>query len=128
LKVVIAGSRDVFDFKILQSAIDDAGFDITEVVCGDAPGMDKCGECWAKQHEIPVKHFPAEWGDLDAPNALIRENSKGKYNARAGFDRNVKIAEYADAAIVITNGEDRGCLHLIEQVENLEKQTYIWEI
>lgn len=128
MKVIITGSRDVFDFTILQSAIKESEFEITEVVCGDSPGMDKCGECWAKQKDIPVKHFPIEWGDLNVPNALIRENSKGKYNARAGFDKNVLMAKYADAAIVIIDGDDKGSLHIIEQMENLEKPVYIWEV
>lgn len=68
-------------------------FDISEVVSGHARGVDQMGERWAKEHGIPVRVFPAEWG---------------KYGKSAGPKRNLQMAEYAEAVILLWDGVSRG--------------------
>ena len=48
MKVIIAGSRTITDFKIVYEAIKRSGFKITEVVCGECRGPDMLGAEWAK--------------------------------------------------------------------------------
>ena len=43
MKVIIAGSRNFTDYKVLQDAIKNSGFKITEVVSGGAKGVDSLG-------------------------------------------------------------------------------------
>jgi hypothetical protein len=93
MKVIIAGSRDCEDYPSLLAAIRLSMFDITEVVSGHARGVDQMGERWAEEHGIPVKLFPAEWG---------------KYGKSAGPKRNLQMAEYSDAAILLWDGMSRG--------------------
>ena len=61
MKVIIAGSRTISDYKLVVDAMQRCGFDITEVVCGTATGIDRLGEQWAIANSIPVKAMPADW-------------------------------------------------------------------
>lgn len=108
MKTIIAGSRHVDDYELVKRAIEESGFEITEVVSGVAKGVDTLGENWADANDIPVKRFPALWHKLDVPGAVVRTNSYGKYNAAAGGIRNQQMAEYADALIVVWDGKSKG--------------------
>lgn len=123
MKVVIAGSRDLDDFDMVCKAIEDSGFEITEVVSGGAKGADALGEQWAKQNKIPIKKFPADWKNLKAEGAVIKDGPYGKYNVNAGFARNKDMAEYCDALIAInlgTNGTD----NMVAAATELNKKVY----
>ena len=94
MKVIIAGSRSIpphIGDELVRMATRIAalrGWEITEVVCGEARGIDLCGRRWAERHCIAVKSLPADW-------------SRGR---AAGFLRNGEMAGYGDALIAITNG------------------------
>ena len=130
MKCIITGATKLKDYSIVTQAIYASEFAlaITEVVCCDNYGVDKFGEQWANEHKLPVKHYPIKWNDLTNSDAIIRENPKGKYDARAGFRNNDIISEYADAAIVITQNDNRGIDDLIEKMHKLDKKVYIWEV
>ena len=91
LKVIIAGSRTLTDYERVRHLIEAAPFRhlITEVVCGKAPGMDTLGERWAKENNIPVLPYPADWDS---------------YPKLAGRIRNEQMAKVADALICIHRG------------------------
>lgn len=110
MKVIIAGSRNVKDYSLVVQSVQRSGFDITEVVCGGATGPDTLGEQWAINNNIPVKHMPADWN---------------RYGNSAGPMRNRQMAEYADAAIVIWDGESRGSRNMIENMIRRKKPYYI---
>ena len=98
MKTIIAGSRTVQDQRRVFEILDDLDFEITEVVCGCARGVDTMGAAWAKKCHIPVKHFPAEWD---------------KYGKSAGYRRNAEIADYAEACVVIHKNTP-GSLHMLK--------------
>lgn len=126
MKTIIAGSRNLkTNMAYLTKVINESGFTITEVVSGGARGIDKLGENWAIAHKVPFKIFYADWKNLDAPYAIIREGQYGKYNARAGFDRNEKMGDYADQLIAIWDGESPGTLSMINIMTNLNKPLHI---
>lgn len=110
MKVVIAGSRHIKDRLGLVKAIEQSGFNITEVVCGMARGVDTMGEAWARANDIPVKEMPADWG---------------KFGSYAGPLRNSEMAKYADAAIILWDGESRGTLNMIKNMAHLDKPYFI---
>lgn len=87
--VVIAGSRDITDYELVERAIKESGLQITMVLCGQARGVDTLGEQWAKANNIPVRYYPANWKT---------------YGKQAGVLRNRYMAEDCDAVIVIHNG------------------------
>ena len=99
MKVIIAGSRDIADRKLIFDIVDDFPLKITEVVCGGARGVDKIGEEWAKKNSIPVTPFTPNWDTL------------GK---SAGDERNKRMANYADALIAIWDGKSKGTRHMID--------------
>ena len=44
MKVIIAGSRDIIDYQLVVDTIKESNFIITEVVCGEASGVDSLGK------------------------------------------------------------------------------------
>jgi hypothetical protein len=86
VRVVVAGSRDLFDYALVERAIKESGFKPTEVLSGGASGVDALGERWAAAHHIPVVQFPANWA---------------AHGLAAGPLRNAQMAEACDAAIVV---------------------------
>ena len=128
MKTIIAGCRWIEDFDIVCQAVVDSEFDITEVVSGAAKGIDTLGENWAKANDIPVKSFPANWKNIRAKGAVIRTNKYGKYNARAGHDRNEKMVKYAKALIAIWDGESRGTGDMIKLGHKYGLQVHVFMI
>lgn len=110
MKVVIAGSRTIKDMAAVVAAIEMSKFEITEVVCGKATGVDTLGQQWAIMSGVPVKEFPAEWD---------------KYGNAAGPIRNRKMAEYADAAIVVWDGASPGSRNMIKEIKKVHKPYFI---
>lgn len=111
MKVIIAGSRGIVNTANVFNKLSLSSIDITEVVCGEAQGVDRLGKQWAKGQGIPVKSFPAEWD---------------KYGKSAGYRRNVDMADYADALIAIWDGESKGTQHMIDiaQGKGLQVELY----
>lgn len=94
MKTIIAGSRGITEIEEVRKAIEESGFEITEVVSGTARGVDTLGEQWAKENGIPIVRFPPDW------------NKDGK---AAGGIRNSDMAVYGEALVAVmkkpkTNG------------------------
>lgn len=100
MKLIIAGSRVFGNYQLLAKHLDDicSRYDITEIVSGTAAGADSLGELYAKDHNIPVKRFPADWN---------------KYGKSAGYRRNEQMAQYADACICFSVNNSKGTEHMI---------------
>jgi hypothetical protein len=112
MKVIIAGSRWlIIPMELVDKAVKDSGFDITEVVCGKSHGADIAGEEWAKKNKIPVKPYPAKWK---------------QYSSMAGPIRNEEMGLYADAAIVLWDGSSRGSYNMIKIMERLGKPCFVF--
>jgi predicted Rossmann-fold nucleotide-binding protein len=126
MKTIIAGSRNIrATLYDIAKAVNASGFAITEVVSGGAKGIDRLGENWALAHNIPVKQFFPDWKNLDTPNAIVKSNQYGQYNALAGFDRNEKMAEYAEALIAIWDGSSNGTKDMITRMINHGKRFHV---
>jgi hypothetical protein len=122
-------------------AINKCGWEITEVVCGCAEGVDtlgrervESGHCvremsgsgegvdtlgreWVERAGIPVQEFPADWDNIDVPGAVVKTTKYGKcYNAAAGPARNQRMADYSEALILIHNGS-RGSRDMLKRAK-----------
>ena len=128
VKLIIAGSRECNDYELVKDIIEKGISElkiekISEVVSGAANGVDSLGEEWARRHGYNVVTFPADWKNLKAPNAIIKERynkwtkKNEKYNANAGFQRNKEMAEYADALIAI-NFNTPGTDNMVKMAKN----------
>lgn len=110
MKCVIAGTRSVHDYNLLVQTVQRSGYDITEVVCGMATGIDTLGEQWARSKDIPIKAMPADWN---------------RYGKKAGPMRNRQMAEYCDCAVIIWDGESPGTRNMINEMIRVKKPYYI---
>jgi hypothetical protein len=111
MRVIIAGSRGIDDIRIIDRAVKRSGFSPTVVISGGANGVDKTGEMWASGHGIPVERFKADWN---------------RWPVTAGFVRNNKMAENAEALVAVWDGNSRGTAHMIKvaRERGLEVFTY----
>jgi len=120
MNLIIAGSRNIdtlskywfrdtlLNFKIDCRKLADP-IQIYEIISGGAKGVDSCGEKFASSYLIPKKIFPANW------------KNHGK---AAGPIRNKQMAEYADALLLIWDGESRGSASMKREMEKLNKPVY----
>lgn len=107
IKLVIAGRRDFNDYELMEKKIKER-YELTqlEIVSGCANGADKLGEKFAKENNIPLTTFPANW-------------SLGK---RSGMIRNEEMANYADEAILFLDGYSSGTSNMIHTKRNKMKK------
>lgn len=113
MRTIIAGSRSIDDYLLVLKAVNQSKFHITEIVSGCANGVDKLGEQYAYEYDIPVKKFPADWD---------------KYGKSAGCVRNVQMSENADALILIWDGISRGSKHMANIAKNKGLKVYIMNV
>jgi hypothetical protein len=76
---------------------------------------------WTVDEEgYELVQYPAAWEDLTTPGAVIKTRRDGKqYNAKAGLDRNLLMAQNADAAIIFWDGKSTGSKNMIDIAKRL---------
>lgn len=109
--VIIAGSRTINDMDAVNAAMLRLNFKPSQIICGMADrGVDALAVKWAEQQGIPLKPFYAHWLTKD-----------GEKDLRAGYKRNIQMAEYAaehDGALVaLWDGWSNGTAHMIAVAE-----------
>lgn len=113
MRVIIAGSRTITDRSLLERAIAESGFNITEIVEGAARGVDTMGFDYGWANKIPVRAIPANWK---------------KHGRAAGVRRNIEMAEYADALIAIWDGVSRGTMNMIDEAKKRGLKVFVYSI
>lgn len=113
MKVIIAGSRTITDMDAVTQAVEDSGFEITEVVSGGASGVDTLGEQWADANGVGVRRFPADWR---------------AHGRAAGPIRNRQMAEYADALIAIWDRRSKGTMNMIAEAAAKGLEVFVLEV
>lgn len=128
--LVVAGSRDCKDYAIVKEAIDkgieELGIKPTKIIHGDAVGVDKLAGKYAREKGINCEAHPADWNNVKGVDPKhIKENKWGKYNVRAGLQRNEMMADKADALIAITLGTS-GTEHMIKTCKDKGILVYVY--
>jgi len=116
MKTIIAGSRDIkeVDWELAVALYGCPFYDqITEIVSGNCRGADKAGERFARIANIKLTVFPANW------------HTHGK---KAGYIRNVAMANYADALIAIWDKKSKGTKHMIDIAKKKGLKVFVHEI
>lgn len=120
MKLIVAGPRDLYpDHEIISGACDRLAHDLgllpTQIITGGASGVDACVRHYALRHGIPTCEFEANWS---------------KYGRGAGPLRNARMAEEADALLVIKRiGKGTpGTNNMIQEAEKRGIPVYIEEI
>jgi hypothetical protein len=104
MRVIIAGSRSIKNYDIVEKAVRDSGFEITQIISGGAGGVDELGEQFAARYNIPISYFLANWV---------------AYGRSAGMIRNTDMAKNADALIAIWDGKSVGTKDMIDKANHV---------
>ncbi len=130
MRIIIAGSRDFNDYKLLRKECNEIFNQISkerlltgsinedvknmEIVSGGARGADKLGEQFAKEYNIKIKQFIPDWDT---------------YGKSAGYRRNAEMALYAkkDNGVLIAfwDGISKGTNHMIDLAKKHGLKIYI---
>ena len=113
MKVIIAGSRGAKEYKDILKAIQESGFEITEIISGGALGVDRLGEKYAIEHSIPFQRFLPDWK---------------RFKRGAGMVRNAEMAKNADALIAVWDGTSKGTKNMIKTATNYGLKVYVHQI
>jgi len=115
MKLIIAGSRTIIGEKVIAAAIaaSKCRDQITEVVSGNARGVDKWGEVWARNNKIPLKIFKADWNRL---------------GSAAGPIRNKQMGDYADGAVVIWDQVSTGSKQMYDYMGQIKKPRFLYRV
>ena len=118
--IIIAGSRDFTDYEIVKKSlknflISKQTSDKPTIICGMARGADMLGYRLAKEFNLPLKEFPADW-------------SIGK---KAGYIRNEQMAKYAHehgngVLFAFWDGESKGTKWMIKLAKKYNLETHIF--
>ena len=109
MKTIIAGSREITDYNIVEKAIKDSGFEITTVISGRCRGPDTFGERWAEKNGIPVDPHPY----------------LGEFGRAGGPIRNQQMVDVADALIAVRVPTSRGTNDCIDRAKKKGLKIYV---
>ena len=110
LNVIVAGGRNYSDYKTVKAKLDDfrstlkPGREIN-IISGGAPGADSLGERYAKENNLDIRRFSADW------------NQHGK---AAGPIRNEQMAAEGDVLISFPGGT--GTKNMIKNMRSRGKR------
>lgn len=121
MKLIVAGSRTINDLEVVRDAVDTfirTYGDVTEIVSGNAYGVDQLGLQVARDLEIRKRRFIPDW----------RKNGR-----RAGILRNIEMADYVERSLstpkgglcAIWDGESKGTKHMIEEMTKRNLPVYV---
>lgn len=119
MKLIIAGSRYLEDYELVKFSvlnfleINDIDLYTVKIVSGDAKGADALGERFAKEHDMPIQRFPADWD---------------KFGRSAGPKRNKQMAEYATHLCAFWDGKSRGTGSMVKVAEAKGLTVHICEL
>ena len=99
MKTIIAESRNITDYNLIKTTLQNISLNITEVVSGKAIGVDQLGEKYAEEFGLPIHPLPADWK---------------KYGKSAGYKRNEEMANNAEALVAFWDGKSSGTKHMID--------------
>lgn len=128
MKVIIAGSRKlILPITTVELAVLSSRWQITELICGMATGVDTAALYWARASGTPYVPMPAKWDDIEAPNAVVKERADGTtYNVAAGSQRNYQMALCADALIVILRQWTNGTTDMYKKMKLCRKPAFVY--
>ena len=103
LNLIIAGSRDItntdYILDRIQHYLQNYKEDNITILSGNARGIDKIGELYAKNHNIKCNIYPADWTT---------------FGKSAGYKRNITMSKNANSLLAFWNGQSKGTKHMID--------------
>lgn len=102
-KTVIAGSRIIVNYELVEKVIADSKIEISEAVLGGARGVDTLGFQWAIKYNVPYQNI--------SPNYAL-------HGRKAPHIRNTQMANYSEALILIWDGCSNGSRDMLSKAMN----------
>jgi len=112
--LIVTGSRSITDKAFIYKCLDD--YKIDEIYVGDAVGVDEITSQYAKERNIKLKLFPANWERLGFKAGIIRNKEMVKAGITAGA-----------YGIAIWDGESKGTYHTITLLEGVDRLLRIYK-
>lgn len=118
MKTIICGSRKIRNRRDVELALAECPFigSISEIVHGNAVGVDRIVHQIANDLMLPVKVFPVTRDDYN------------KFSRSAPIIRNQQMIDYADACIVIWDGVSSGTRSMIKFAKLKKLQLFIHKV
>lgn len=95
MRILACGGRKYRDQARVDTALDTihAATPIEVVIHGCAGGADRMAADWARRRGVKIDPYPADWDNLDHPQARLKWNTfrRRMYDANAGFRRNLRM-------------------------------------
>lgn len=113
MRLVICGSRTITSGTTVFACIDSARLRATTVLSGMARGVDRLAIRWAREHNIPVERFHADWP---------------RHGRVAGMLRNALMVDSADALLAIWDGVSPGTRHAINFAKRFGKPVEVFTL
>lgn len=121
MNIIVAGGRNFENYTLLKFKLNKilkTCSDIT-IIEGGAQGADRLARKYAKEKGYKYKTFEANWNDLHSTNCLVKVNKQGfEYNALAGHNRNLLMADNGVALVAFWDGQSTGTKDMIEIAKN----------
>ena len=118
MKIIIAGGRDFDDYNRLCKILEKMPRNV-EIISGTAKGADSLGARYARENNIRLIEFPADWNNLDVVPCRVKRGKYGEYNALAGHNWNKQMAEYGTHLIAFHDGKSTGTANMIGLAKKL---------
>lgn len=117
VRIAVVGSRTFRDYRLFCDQLDALRRELVDpdeppvqirLVSGGALGADQMAERYAQHHSLPIDVFKPQWHD-----------AQGKYNKRAGLERNTEIVKGADLVLAFWDGVSTGTRDSMRKAERL---------
>lgn len=135
IREIVAGSRNYADYVFFSKAMFDHitrfGDKKIAFISGGAPtGADALIIRWCEEHNYPYYVEEADWDNIEAPGAVVREKNGKKYNVLAGYWRNSEMAKLATDLVTFYDGVSKGTRHMVEDAikRGLKPETILIDI
>lgn len=111
MRVIIAGGRDFTNYTYAKEILDKLFRRLNKekliIISGGARGADAIGERYAREHNIALEIYEADWN----------RQPDGSYDKSAGYKRNTQMADVSQALVAFWDGRSRGTNHMIKIAE-----------
>lgn len=139
MRVVIAGSRSIKGDKaieLINKAVKECGWEIDEVISGDAAGVDTAAIEWAKQNDIDYVVMPANWKKYPNKSAGYKRNQKMAWYANIaekilrlqGLEDKEIPSKYRGGLIAVWNGKSKGTGHMIDIAKEMDLKVFVFSV
>lgn len=115
MKIAIVGSRNFGNLNLVKNIVKQIKEKYPDaiIISGGCRGVDKTAEIAAIRCGLKTLIFPADWDT---------------YGKKAGFLRNVTIAQSCDILLAFWDNLSKGTAHTINTALDLKKKVYIYDI